>query len=931
MEEEIVKKEISTETQIIGEELKIKKEDVLKFFKQKGKWVYSLIFAIIAFIGIYVRVLNIPKLKDITTGTWTLGPDLDPFLFLRWAQYIVAHGKLFVLDAMRSVPLANICSGAVQCAPVATSGETRLLPYMIAELYKFLSVFSKTVTVNYAAVIFPVIMFALTIIAFFLFARKVFYKLDKNKRNIIALISTALFVLVPSLLPRTIAGIPEKESAGFFFIFLSLYFFLEAYSSEKLKRGIIFSVLSGISTGLLGLIWGGVNFIFVTIPAAVLFAFLIGKVSKKEFFIYTAWIPSFIIASLPFSERFTLENLLVSTTTEMSFVVFFILLIDFLIFHKKIFNIHERIKKIKLPKEVISTIIAIILVIVLMVTFFGPSLLIGNIGDFISNTIHPLVQTRFSVTVAENAQPYFIGDWTGEFGPSLLGIPIFFWLFFIGSVFLFNFLIQPLGKKEKRVLTFSYLVFLFCLIFSKYSSSSILNGESWQSMFVYFGGALFFILSFVYVYLKRYKNGEFSIFKELNFSYIIYFLVLTVAIIAARGAVRLVMVLGAIAPVAIGFLVFKISDDFFKEKEDTKKFFLAVAAILVIIGFLFTVWSYYQSDKINGENYAPGVYQWQWQKAMAWVRDNTPTTAVFAHWWDYGYWVQTIGERATVLDGGNAIGYWDYLMGRDVLTSPDENIALQFLYTHNTTNLLIDSTDIGKYSAFSSIGSNASYDRFSWINSFLVDDKLTQETKDSKVYIYTGGTANDQDITWNINGTEVFLPSQGSAVVGIALQQNTNGGFSQPSAIFQYNNAQYSIPLRYAYINGNLTDFQTGLDAGIFVFPELSTDTNGSLGVNKIGALFYLSPRTIHSQLAQLYLFDQESNYFKLAHTESDPLIEDLRKQGVSFGEFAYYQGFRGPIKIWSITYPSGIKANPDFLSLDYPSDLQGVNPSQYG
>jgi len=36
-------------------------------------------------------------------------------------------------------------------------------------------------------------------------------------KNIIALIATAFFVVIPSLLPRTIAGIPEKESAAFFF------------------------------------------------------------------------------------------------------------------------------------------------------------------------------------------------------------------------------------------------------------------------------------------------------------------------------------------------------------------------------------------------------------------------------------------------------------------------------------------------------------------------------------------------------------------------------------------------------------------------------------------------------------------------------------------------------------------------------------------
>jgi hypothetical protein len=42
-----------------------------------------------------------------------------------------------------------------------------------------------------------------------------------------------------------------------------------------------------------------------------------------------------------------------------------------------------------------------------------------------------------------------------------------------------------------------------------------------------------------------------------------------------------------------------------------------------------------------------------WQAAMSWVSQNTSYNAVFIHWWDYGYWVQTVGNRTTVLDGGN--------------------------------------------------------------------------------------------------------------------------------------------------------------------------------------------------------------------------------------------------------------------------------------
>ena len=72
--------------------------------------------------------------------------------------------------------------------------------------------------------------------------------------------------------------------------------------------------------------------------------------------------------------------------------------------------------------------------------------------------------------------------------------------------------------------------------------------------------------------------------------------------------------------------------------------------------------------------------------------------------------------------------------------------ALEFLYNHNTTHLLIDPTDIGKYGAFSSIGSDKDFDRFSWIPIMILDRKQMQETANGTVRVYQGGTALDEDI-----------------------------------------------------------------------------------------------------------------------------------------------------------------------------------------
>ena len=916
--EEKIKENIMPVTYSERDLIEERKKKVIDFFKKQKDWIYYTILGFIVLLSAYLRTRSISKLKDITTETWTLGPDLDPYLFLRWAEYIVENGKLMALDMMRNVPLGH-----------NTAKEMILHPYLIAWFHNFLSFFSLSDSVTYSAIIFPVFMTSLAVIAFFLFARKIFYKEDRKTRNIIALIATGIFALLPSLLPRTIAGIPEKESAALFFMFIAFYFFLESFTSKTMKKSLIFGLLAGIFTGLMALVWGGVTFVYLTISATVLFTFILGKIDKKRFYSYGLWILGSSLIPMMFSARYNLPNLIRSISTNSGYVIFLILFIHFFLFNNKI-RFNEKIN-IKAPKQVVSIVVSIVVLIILSSIFLEPMFIPNQVKGFIGALIHPLDVTRFGLTVAENKQPFFTSDWRNIFGPIKFGIPLFFWLFFIGSVVMFNHLIKSLRKKERLILTFSYFIFLIGMIFSKYSPSSVLNGDTNLSLFVYFGGILFFLGSFGYIYLKKYNEGSFLDFKEFNFAYILYFLILTMAIIGARGGVRLIMILAAINPIVVAFLTVKISQRALREKDETMRLVIGLVAIMIIISLSFTSWTYYNQTKDFSERYGFGPYQFQWQKAMSWVRDNTPIDSVFAHWWDYGYWVQSIGERATILDGGNAIVYWNHLMGRHVLTGTNERDALEFLYTHNGTHLLIDATEIGKYTAFSSIGSDEDYDRFSWISTFQMDESQIQETKDEATYVYVGGMNNDEDVVWNYNGEQILLPKKAAGVGAVIIKMNLNKEISQPEAIFVYNNQQYRIPLRYVYYKNELKDFGSGIEAGIFIYPKVNVDANSQLQINEMGSLLYLSERTINSNLARLYLFDKDSDNFKLAHMETDIIVEEIRQQVPNIGEFIQYQGFRGPIKIWEISYPANIESKPEYLERKFPNkELKLAKKGEY-
>jgi hypothetical protein len=256
---------------------------------------------------------------------------------------------------------------------------------------------------------------------------------------------------------------------------------------------------------------------------------------------------------------------------------------------------------------------------------------------------------------------------------------------------------------------------------------------------------------------------------------------------------------------------------------------------------------------------------------------------------------------------------------------------LEFLYAHNTTHLLIDSTEIGKYTAFSSIGSDKNYDRFSWINTFMMDAKQTRETKNSTTHVYIGGSTVDEDILFMQDGKEIFLPRRNAILGAVVTTKNSNGEYSQPQGIFIYANKQYTLPLRYIHLEtqNKTIDYKNGIEAGVFIYPSLDQNQNGGF-VNDEGALLYLGQRTINSRIARLYLFGEESKYFKLIHSEENEIIKSFKNQGAKINNFIQYQGLQGPIKIWEIKYPSNIKFDEKYLSKIYPEEITIANEGEY-
>jgi len=659
-------------------------------------------------------------------------------------------------------------------------------------------------------------------------------------------------------------------------------------------------------------------------------AFILNKFEIKEICAYGLWLLSSFFVLLMSTNRFSLRGFLFGTDTGLACIVLILLIANYILWKTKISSL-LKLDKIKLPKTVITLIIILILGLLILLAI-SPSIIFEKISQISTQLIKPITG-RWNTTVAENAQPYF-KDWISSFGKPI------FWLIFAGSLLLFYKMIDKLKIRDRSILTCSYAIFFFGLVFSRYASHpSLLDGENFISKLFWFGSTLLLMGVIIYYYIQYHKKMQFD-FEKIEFEHILLFALFVLTLFTARTAVRLIMVLVPIAPIFLSYLLVETGYIAKKtEKKDKKIIMFIICAVVIIIAGYYA-YNYYQDIKVQAYNYVPYYYTYQWQNAMSWVRNNTPENAVFNHWWDYGYWVQSIGERATATDGGNAIVWWNYLTGRLVLTGDDQKEALNFLWNHNVSYFLIDSSDIGKYGAFSQIGSDFNYDRFSYGPAVMVSDlNQLQETAKGTIRIYQGNTPVDGDISYESNGTRVFLAGMtrdsennliaSSAMIGVILEtvnENNVENLKQPLGVFYSQGKQYKIPLRYVYLDGQIYDFKAGLNAAIRIIQKVDNGNNGALSLDQKGALIYISPKILKGFLGQAYILDNKLgnfNNFKLAHAEQDFIIKQLtpylEQNGITPGDFVYYQGLRGPIKIWSIEYTGAEKKNEEYTRITPP------------
>jgi len=147
-----------------------------------------------------------------------------------------------------------------------------------------------------------------------------------------------------------------------------------------------------------------------------------------------------------------------------------------------------------------------------------------------------------------------------------------------------------------------------------------------------------------------------------------------------------------LSSIGVSILISKILKDGHKPKSVvTKISFLAIIVALLMVPMVYP-------EKLNWANNNVGlpitilnsgthfdISTNDWPDAMQWLNENTPEDAVIASWWDYGYWISTLGERKTLADNSTLLDWQIRKIAATYMSTPED--AWRILMSDTKTNV----------------------------------------------------------------------------------------------------------------------------------------------------------------------------------------------------------------------------------------------------
>ena len=403
------------------------------------------------------------------------------------------------------------------------------------------------------------------------------------------LLASLMFAVSLPIIARGLIGWYKSEPLGLFLGFLSMYLLLSGIKKNKGMISIIKLIFGGLVLGLALTAWGGIQFFFL--PLGLFFVAL--PFFKKDIKFLVWAIPTYCVSLLLAIASFERPGIdfLISTCTDPSCAI-----------------AGEPVLTIAFGGILIIAPVILMLIIIITQKF-------SSISTRIRNSIIVL----------------------GIFSASIIG------------VILSGFMGLPSFRYLNAVNPFMSSTDALTTSVAEHTSTSITSLYTGLSVFIIFG-----LIGAWLLFSDRAKNSNHSIQNEMKLFALVFGLC---GLYVSSAFIRLEL-FASFALIILGSIGLTILLQKILQKRNVAiKFIFCIVIIgLVLVPIVYPpgeAWSnvpgFIKPTILSGATYSQ-VDGEDWFHATSWIKENTPTDSVIFSWWDYGYWIQTLGERTTLID-----------------------------------------------------------------------------------------------------------------------------------------------------------------------------------------------------------------------------------------------------------------------------------------
>jgi dolichyl-diphosphooligosaccharide---protein glycosyltransferase len=463
-------------------------------------------------------------------------------------------------------------------------------------------------------IILPVIMGSLTAVIIFALVRVI-------GGTSAGMFSALLFSFSPAIIQRGNLGWFKSEPLGLFFGLLAAYLFISAVKHREVKYAIPKAVVGGLTLGLANASWGGIQYFSIPI--------------------------SLFLIALPFFRR----DIRIPTYVAITFTVFALITAG------------------AFPRPGISFVFGLPGIALIGSTIF---LCIANFLKKISQPRTEIRNTLFILAAFVAVAGGVIG--AGVYHPSSFR--------YLNSINPFlssqNALTQSVAEHFTPTLVDYFSNYSILLMFGGLGAWMAFKRRDDMSIF-----ALIIGLTGIYV--------------SATFARLLVFASLGITVLAGLGIYEVTQSIleiressSATSATSVA-KARKINRKRFDQRTDGiqqhfKARIIRIVSVIMIV-FMLSIPMIYppNSNWLISADIPPSIanggtgYKVQtndWIDALDWISKNTPKNAVIASWWDYGYWITTLGNRTSLADNGTINQTRIQTIAKMFIEKPAESIKL---------------------------------------------------------------------------------------------------------------------------------------------------------------------------------------------------------------------------------------------------------------